>query len=140
MQKPYSSKYQRTKKGFISTKFNKSKANIRHSNKLNINDDEWKYIYTLSRNLVKDNKIIIMQYQILHNYMLTNKTLFKMKMINSGTCNLCNMYEQNLYHLLFDCFIIKKFWFEFESWFNTKYNCNINVLIYDVIFGHKSRK
>jgi len=122
----------------VARKFTRSKANIKFSTDFSIENDKWKSIYSLCHDLFKDNKIIVMQYLILHNCTLTNKLLFKMKMIESNNCNFCNMYIQDIYHLFFDCFTIKNFWFEFTSWYNQKYHSDFNILRYDVILGHAS--
>ena len=122
----------------VSSKITRSKASLKYSTDFSIENDQWKFIYTLCRHLIKDNRVIVMQFQILHNCMLTNKLLFKMKMIESSTGNVCNMYIQDIYHFFFDCFIIKNFWFEFVSWYNLKNNSCFNILRYDVILGHKS--
>ena len=86
-----------------------------------------------------NNRLIELQFKILHDYVLTNKRLYKMNMIETSTCNYCDMYVQDIYHLLYDCFEVRNFWFELQSWYNRLNGCNYNFLKYDVFFGHMSK-
>ena len=63
-----------------------------------------------------------------------------MNMIETSSCNYCNMYVQDIHHLLYDCFEVRNFWFKLQSWYNRLNGCNYNCLKYDVfLFGHLSR-
>ena len=121
----------------ILLKLTKSKSNNKLSKDFNINNEQWKSIYTLCSRVLSDNRVIVMQFQVLHNCILTNKLLFKMNLVNNSMCNFCNMYVQDLYHLFFDCFIIKNFWFAILSWYNTKNRTKFKILRHDAILGHK---
>ncbi|MEQ2264156.1 hypothetical protein XENORESO_020969 [Xenotaenia resolanae] len=45
------------------------------------------------------------------------RTKFK---INIGNCSFCETDNENLNHLFFDCMIVWRFWFEFQSWIHFK--------------------
>ena len=77
-----------------------------------------------------------MQYQILHNFLPTNKLLYKMQIVESSRCNFCNLYDQDLYHLLIYCFTVRNFWFEFQEWFNTTNNRIYVLSNNDIFFGY----
>ena len=78
-----------------------------------------------------------MNFKILHNYVATNKLLYKMKIINSPRCNFCNLYEQTTQHLFCDCFVVKTFWFHVTEWLAKEYNIIINIVLKDILFGHR---
>ena len=61
-----------------------------------------------------------------------------MKLIDSCKCNFCYIYEQDIYHLLYDCFKVKNFWFDVNSCFNKLKGTNYVFLKYDIFFGHQS--
>ena len=71
----------------------------------------------------------------MHDYVPTNKLLFKMKIIDSPRCNFCNLYVQDTYHLFFDCLIVKNFWLTVVEWLSNEQSVNVNIELRNVIFG-----
>ena len=61
-----------------------------------------------------------------------------MRKISSGRCNICNLYTQDIHHLLFDCLEVRNFWYSLEFDWNCKKGINIKILKFDVFFGHES--
>ena len=78
-----------------------SKANEKYTTMFDITDEEWKIYYTMYGRLQIINKAKEMQYKILHDYVPTNKLLYKMTYIASPRCNFCNLYNQDTCHLFF---------------------------------------
>ena len=96
----------------------------------------WENIYSLPHELLKCNKTKELQYKILHRYIGTNKLLFKIGKAASARCVFCELYDDDIEHLFFDCLVSKNFWIQvWEAW------NKINVLKVaanrkDVILGY----
>lgn len=58
----------------------------------------------------KDMIIKELQFKILHRYLPTNSLLFKMKKIESQKCTFCNIYNESILHIFYDCFEVKNLW------------------------------
>ena len=102
-------KYDKIYSHLVFKKHEKSKACLKYTNKFGIDEEEWKTIYLMASKVGVSNKAKENQYKIMHDYVPTNKLLFKMKIIDSPRCNFCNLYVQDTYHLFFDCLIVKTF-------------------------------
>ena len=99
---------------FIDKKRIKPPSQLKYSLDFQIDDESWKEIYLRPKLLLYDHKIQETQFKVLHNYVPTNRLLFKMKKITSDKCNFCHLYVQNLYHLLYDCLVVRNFWHSVE--------------------------
>ena len=122
---------------FIDIKRIKPPAQLKYSLDFQIDEDDWKKNYLRPKHLLYDHKIQETQFKILHNYVPTNRLLFKMKKIPSDKCNFCDMYLHNLYHLLYDCLVVRNFWYSVERFLEAICGQNIKLTKCDVIFGRK---
>ena len=120
----------------VASKLERSNAAARYSELYGINADQWKNIYVLPNTLKLSNKIKENNFKILHNYIATNKLLFRMKKIVSPRCNFCNLYDQDTCHMLYNCLPVKNIWFKVEEWLLMEYNIRIVIVLRDVLFGH----
>ena len=105
---------------FSNLKDNDFKAKIKYSNLLNgIQNETWQNIFILLINLHCNNKICEMQFKILHRIIGVNNFLFKIRKVDSPRCDYCEIYNETIEHLFFDCFSVKTFWLNLiESWNN----------------------
>ena len=86
---------------------------------IDIND--WTDIYMLPRLCTVSNVVRDFQFKILHRFLPTQSLLLKMQKIDSPLCLYCNSSEGNLEHEMFDCLVIKNFWYEvMEAWNNLR--------------------
>ena len=65
-----------------------------------------------------DTKTRSFQYKLLNRIVYINKSLFKMKLIDSPMCTFCNLLEESLEHLFCNCSCSKEFWMSVVSWLN----------------------
>ena len=72
-------------------------------------------IYMLPFKITKETKLSIFQYKIIQNILPQGALLHKMKIVNSPLCIHCDSIE-TLSHMLVNCIVIQKFWFEVLSW------------------------
>ena len=71
-------------------------------------------IYMLPFKITKETKLSIFQYKIIHNILPHGALLHKMKIVSSPLCIHCDSLE-TLSHMLVNCIVIQKFWFEVIS-------------------------
>ena len=83
----------------------------------------------------KETKLSIFQYKIINNILPHGVLLHKMKIVNSPLCTHCKSLEM-LSHMLINCIVIRKFWFEVISWW--KNNSGGSLLFDDlsVMYGY----
>ena len=73
-------------------------------------EENWKKIYTLPNNLLKNNKVFDLQFQILHRIVPTNKWLYMVKKVCSPRCSFCGMCMESIEHLCFLCPVVRSLW------------------------------
>ena len=56
-------------------------------------------IYTLTRKITIDSYSRIFLYKILNNILYVNKSLYRMKVLDSPLCCLCNAEDETIIHL-----------------------------------------
>ncbi len=134
------SKMQRKEMYFhmVNKKQDKSKACIKYTQMFDITNEEWELYYTFTIQLQVINKVKEMQYKILHDYVATNKLLYKMEFRSSPRCNFCNLYIQDTCHLFFECIEVKNFWFCLNEWLVINYDTPISVAVKTILFGDVS--
>ena len=103
----------------------------------NLDDIDFECIYSLPRNILKDNKVIELQYKILFRYIPTNKLLYKMKKTPSPNCSFCQMLEESIEHLFYNCNNTRNFWLNILQKWNTALDTDIVVALKDVILGYQ---
>ena len=119
----------------IQCKSTTSKANSNYSRQFDISEAEWKTIYLLPFQLSVSNKARELQYKILHNYVASNKLLYKMNITASSRCNFCNLYTQDSQHLFFNCIQIRNLWFKIEEWLEKDLFILAKFGLKDILFG-----
>ena len=70
---------------------------------------DWKKIYMVPHKATIDTKTRSFQYKLLNRIVYTNKSLFKMKLVDSPMCTFCNLLEESLEHLFCNCNCSKDF-------------------------------
>ena len=119
----------------VSQKYKTSKANQDFSEIYNINPDEWILIYNSLHNSKISNKIKEFCYKIYHRYLPTKSLLYKMNIVDTPRCNLCQMYNQTTKHLFLDCFESKNLWFRLEDFVHKEYSITIDFTSKIKVFG-----
>ena len=91
-------------------------------------------------NLKISNKAKQMNYKILHNFVATNKLLYKIGKVDSPRCNFCQLYDQDTQHLFYHCMVVRNFWFRVVEYLNIEHDLTVNISLEDILFGHASIK
>ena len=64
-----------------------------------MDEDEWRNIYILTAKVTICTNLRILQYKILNNILYLNARLFKIHIVDSRLCSLCNSAEESVLHL-----------------------------------------
>jgi len=124
----------------IVKKIEYSKAFVKYSEQFKLDLEQWKKIYMLPFNLQISNKAKEMNYKILHNFVATNKLLYKIGKVDSPRCNFCQLYDQDTQHLFYHCMVVRNFWFRVVEYLNIEHDLTVNISLEDILFGHASIK
>ena len=81
-----------------------------------------------------------MNYKILHNFVATNKLLYKIGKVDSPRCNFCQLYDQDTQHLFYHCMVVRNFWFRVVEYLSIEHGLTVNLSLEDILFGHASIK
>ena len=91
----------------------------------------WKKTYSNAVNFTIDTKLRYFQYKYLMCILPSNSFLLKCKIANTSLCDFCNMHEETIVHLFWDCQISRIFWNRIENFLETK---DLNVTVsYEII-------
>ena len=93
-------------------------------------------MFLLPRKCTRDNGLIEFRYKILHRYLPTNTLLFKMKVIETTSCTFCNLYQESVLHLFYECLDVKNLWFQVENILIQVKKEPITLSGADVLFGY----
>ena len=79
--------------------------------------------------MTKETKLSIFQFKIIHNILPHRVLLYKMKTSDSDLCLYCGSQE-TLQHLLVSCPLLRTFWSDVLTWWNSSSTCNIQDFIW----------
>ena len=100
----------------------------------NSGDLNWEVIYQIPHVVTLDTKTRVFQYKLLNRIIHTNKSLHKMKMIDSPLCT-CKISDESLEHLFCRCDFIVAFWMSVVLWLKSLHIAIDSLNDCDIIFG-----
>ncbi len=127
--------YKQIYNDLILQKCDKSASCAKFAIKFQIADDEWKEYFLLLHKSGVINKVKELQYKIFHSYVATNKLLYKMNIKPSPRCNFCFLYSQDIEHLIFECMVVKNFWFRVREWLLRQFEIEKTFCLKDIMLG-----
>ena len=83
---------------------------------LRLTDIDWTKIYTLPRITTIESSLRTFQYKILNNSLYLNEKLFKLNIVESPLCSLCNQASESVLHLFYTCAKTHKLWRQLWAW------------------------
>ena len=96
-------------------------------------------VYRMLFAVTNEVKIIMFQYKVIHNVLPTRVTLYRDGLSENPICNLCNVEQQTLHHLLMNCTLTADFWTLFQDWWHQKTNETITLSTTHVLYGWHDR-
>lgn len=112
-------------------------SQIKWNQRYNIEQNDWKFFYSLPFNSIKDTNCQWLQVRILHRILPLNDYLFKLKLNSSPNCTFCNNENETIEHLFWYCNSTQALYSEVKSFCENHYIVPVLNEI-DVIFGAKS--
>ena len=100
----------------IVTKPVKSQEKWNNSLSEDIAEEEWKKLYILPAKLTIDTKLRTFQMKILHDILPLNNWLFKCNLKETPKCTFCNLQNETIEHLFWECIHSKNIWFKLIDW------------------------
>ena len=73
---------------------------------------DWKKLYQLHFKVTTDTRTRQFQYKILNRILYTNKALFKWSIVEIAKCAFCNIHEETVVHVFYNCTNTQFFWKE----------------------------
>ena len=80
-------------------------------------DLDWESIYLLPRICTLSTKLRNFHFKFLHRRIATNSFLFKIKLSESNLCCFCQIAQETLLHLFWECPITEAFWNSVQQFF-----------------------
>ena len=102
-------------------------------------EDTLDKIYFLPHNVASETYVLSFQYRLLNYILFTNAKLLKIGLLLTDQCTFCNVNEETLYHLFFECSHVQVFWECFVEWWTVVANENLSLTLKDVILGFPER-
>ena len=106
----------------------------------NLTDNEIRSIYLNPRKCTTDNNIKDFQFKILHRFLPTNALLYKMKKIPTNKCTFCEIHEESIVHLMYECICIRNIWSRVETILERVTGERKVLNCFDVLFGIDTKK
>jgi hypothetical protein len=101
-----------------------------------LNEQEIENMYVIPRMCTNDMVIKELQFKILHKYLPTNALLYKMKKVGSQKCTFCNIYNETILHIFYDCIEIRNLWHSITNRLEQIDSTVTNLNRKDVILGY----
>ena len=83
---------------------------------------------------VASKYIRYLQFRLLHRRIFTNELLYRMKIVDSPECPLCNNIPQTIEHAFIECQKIHTLWRQVVLWLGTVLRDNIKISDSEKIF------
>ena len=98
-------------------------------------DWDWEDIYCMSKKVTKDTKLQVFQFQLIHNYLVTNSKLVYYKIKESNLCTFCNNEKETVVHLLWECEKTQHIYKEYCEWLGQTCGLQISLRKSNVLLG-----
>ena len=98
-------------------------------NYLNMTNRCFTHIY----NVTIDNILRSFQYKLLHRIIYFNDKLLLFNVVNSNTCDSCNVMTDSIEHRMWLCPNTKDLWKDVMQWYNEQFDMHVLINYFDVI-------
>lgn len=119
---------------FINNKYKRGTAMSKWEDIFDLVHLEWEEIFSIPYKVARETNLQSLQYQIIHRFFPCNEILGTWYNDHKTTCDFCNQ-EDSIQHFFYECNVSKTFWKHFSTWWHSVTLVNLNVNLYDIIFG-----
>ena len=113
--------------------FPKSSQHLRQA--FNLSQEHLKKIFRLPHKVSFEPYIKAFQFKVLNSILFTNTKLCKIGYISDDNCSFCKSEPEALYHVLFYCSHVQRFWKDFEYYFYLLTKEFFHLTLRDVMIG-----
>ena len=99
----------------------------------------WEHFFTVCFKTVQENELIWFQYRLIHRILGTQRLLYKMGIVQSELCLLCQSDTETLKHLFYDCSISRQIWNDVKLWIASKTGFSLNLSPQEILLGYTMR-
>ena len=110
-------------------------ARVKYTTRFSTCNLDWDSIYLIPHLVALDTKTRTFQYKVLNRIIFTNKTLYKMRLVDSPLCTFCKISDESLEHLLCSCEFTIAFWKSVVLWVKSLHIDIDSLNDCDIIFG-----
>lgn len=100
----------------------------------------WKEIFILPKRCCKDIKLQDFQFKFLHRMIYSKKELFKMKLVDNMTCNICSVEEDSIIHAFYECPTVLRLWTDVEIFLKKYLRYDVCLDLKVILFGLQEAK
>ena len=93
--------------------------------------------FTYLRETFKDTAFRASQYKMLNKLIYAKKLLKICDLVETDTCERCNVNTEDFQHLLWECRYSKNIWKEVENQIRVRYNVTVKMTYHNVLMGFK---
>ena len=90
--------------------------NLKPEQNQDSHDFDWNKIYMPPRKSTTDSWTRVFQYRLLNNVLYFNDQLFKMKLVVTPLCSLCNKITESAVHFFSECHSTQTLWNIMQHW------------------------
>ena len=101
-----------------------------------LSKEVWSLIYKICFKVTTDNSTVWFQYKLIYNILATRSYLFKLKIVDSNTCGICDNSVETIQHLFIQCSNVQTLWSSILEWIKEKINQNYVLGEANKLFGY----
>ena len=99
----------------------------------------WEQFFTICCKTVQENELIWFQYRLIHRILGTQRLLYKMGIVQSELCLMCQSDTETLKHLFYDCSISRQIWNDVRLWIASKTGFSLHLSPQEILLGYTMR-
>lgn len=92
-----------------------------------ITTQEIQHAFICLPKLAKSIKLRDFQFRFLHQKIFTNKMLYRWGLVDSERCYYCRDHYETIFHLFFECLVVKRFWTRVWTWYEAMTDNEIEI-------------
>ncbi len=94
--------------------------NAQHKWEIDVNSvlDDWNNYYSMAFLVTKNSFLQNFQFKLLHRILPCNSFLYKCNLKETELCTFCSETKETLYHIFWECNVVKNFWLFIKNWLN----------------------
>jgi len=129
----------KAKKILLLKQFSAPSAIQKWQNSMGLNLDEWQKLCLSSRKQIKEARLYVFQYKILHRILPTAALLHKYRLLPSPECTRCHQQIDTIEHYFCDCSGVQDLWRSIKTLIAEKEEVNISLTQHLKLFGYSQK-